>query len=828
VGGAAHTVTVQRKLRPLRLAFLLRPDDRATLRKIFEINTCTWGGTFNGIIPVFKRRPPWWEDRLLRPPSATAIVRGYLDAFEPDYVVTENAELTEGLELDKNHVVLLSGILSADRGEPIRLGLSVSDLYRDLYKREFQFVRRTPLQVICPVVSGAPRLSLFSAMCFGTFPVAKRLAYFKRRYMDVFDAKDFRVDGRNLFDVLAGKMGTPLRVGSWGLAVQQHGWRPGPSLFFMDATRPIDLIDFWNLRALGWSILPVPRQWSEALVEPCRRFVTANNVPYPNNPQMKYWTTLLRSRTTPEEDVKAFARRISVPGERSLSLQTWYPRLWDEWARDKDYVERCDISVESADVKCVVQNNFVVFESLSPQFADQFSLSSGSRWANVIQIRDYRPGSEMALALPPGVREIERSLGMTSRDSMSVTAEGIVLRCQHTKLRHFLRLPDPLAVFRAWFANHGFKVELSGAGRVATQLIRTIGGVWGAGVIACPDLLRLLDKMAHGSVEFPADDNGSKSGKPRVRGRSVSWRRWWDLLQKANKGNADRARLHLDSLTQRGVLKMGIQLKCPQCGQTNWYPLDKMADQLQCERCLQMFPFPAAQPPQDAWHYRTQGASNVENYAQGGYAVALALRFLTVTRDAEATWVPNIEITDAAGNTQELDFAMWRREAHVRIPDLRLLLGECKSFNQFLSRDLKRATFLSERFPGATLVFATLRPELDRNEKSRLAKLARRGRKELRAEKWRTPVLILTSRELMSDMRPPYCWQEAGGKLAQFAANYRGYGGLDELCDATQQLHLDMEPYGQWREAEFAKRRQRFARARVKRGPMIGKGKKGS
>jgi hypothetical protein len=145
------------------------------------------------------------------------------------------------------------------------------------------------------------------------------------------------------------------------------------------------------------------------------------------------------------------------------------------------------------------------------------------------------------------------------------------------------------------------------------------------------------------------------------------------------------------------------------------------------------------------------------------------------------------------------------------------LLGECKSFNPFTTKDVDRAKRLAQRFPGASLVFATLRGELESGERKRLATLARAGRKHLKAEKWRAPVLVLTSHELMSNMGPPYCWRDVGGRFAQLAANYRGFGGLTELCDATQQLHLGMEPCGQWQQAEFEKRRQRWLRSQAKR-----------
>ena len=41
-----NTITVNRRLRPIRLAFIVEPKDKQTLRKILQINTCLWGGRY--------------------------------------------------------------------------------------------------------------------------------------------------------------------------------------------------------------------------------------------------------------------------------------------------------------------------------------------------------------------------------------------------------------------------------------------------------------------------------------------------------------------------------------------------------------------------------------------------------------------------------------------------------------------------------------------------------------------------------------------------------------------------------------------------------------
>jgi hypothetical protein len=164
--------------------------------------------------------------------------------------------------------------------------------------------------------------------------------------------------------------------------------------------------------------------------------------------------------------------------------------------------------------------------------------------------------------------------------------------------------------------------------------------------------------------------------------------------------------------------------------------------------------------------------------------VAITLWFFLKVLDVEATWVPSVTLRQQGGQESEIDFAMWCQARYRDAFDPLLLIGECKSFNEeFGPRDVGRARDLAKLFPGACFVFATLRTKLHPGEKARLAAFARAGRRHLKAEKWRAPVMVLTGHELMARMGPPLCWKDAGGEMAQFAENYHYDGDLVRLCD---------------------------------------------
>ncbi len=279
-----------------------------------------------------------------------------------------------------------------------------------------------------------------------------------------------------------------------------------------------------------------------------------------------------------------------------------------------------------------------------------------------------------------------------------------------------------------------------------------------------------------------------------------------------------RAQEYLQALVNQPVLRLGLQLQCPLCSQPNWYDLARLADTLICERCLQSFPFPAASPPQDAWHYRAIGPFAMENYAKGSYSVALSLAFFDRFTGSEMTWIPFFLLTGKDGTELEADFALLWRQSRFDGPDPILIFGACKTYDKFNYRDVKRLKALGEVFSGSVLAFSTFRKELKAQERKWLVALTQKGRRRLKADQWQNPVLILTGLELFAQEPPPDCWKAAGGRFAPFAATYPGAGAIQELCDFTQQIHLGLESYAAWQEKESQKRRtQRAQRKKPER-----------
>ncbi|SRR5712692_3558673 len=112
--------------------------------------------------------------------------------------------------------------------------------------------------------------------------------------------------------------------------------------------------------------------------------------------------------------------------------------------------------------------------------------------------------------------------------------------------------------------------------------------------------------------------------------------------------------------------------------------------------------------------------------------------------------------------------------------------------------------WLAAQFPGAVLAFCTLRTQLTPVEVRRITQIAKAGRKYWKTERSLNPVLILTGTELLSNLGPPYCWENIG-----LAKKFERAYSLLDICDATQQIHLSLSPLHEAWHQEFEKKKHR-------------------
>lgn len=803
------TLSASLKLRPTRIGFLIDPQDVASLRRIIQTCTCLWGGVFNPIIPVCRVLPEAWRDRHhLLDPSPEDLAKGYLKFFEPDVFVEAEQGLAakvcincEDLDFGRPRVLPLDAFFTA--GGPhqtdVPFGTDISYVYEELYEREFKFVPRHERRVAIFETDAAS--DAFVAASFGEFPAAGPLSERAKAYLDAFDPTKLAPTAENWVKAIKERYELPLHFTREYLKRDPGGWSD-PTLFVVDPSSTLDLIDLWNIRQFHPQVLGASLTWMKEARDFVVEFVKLNHRPLPGNPHgVMIDTTVQFGRSISEDCAKGAVEEAglaAIPGD-AWCFKLWYDSIWRP--DREDFVarpRRARISVASADLELPVSEDngrfSCRFKSLAPEFAPAYGDGS-ARWVNVLELNSYGMNDPIAATLPLTFSEKGRR-GMRIGETTIISREGFVLPQRYKEHGEYFRLLTGQQAVVDWLKSQGVEAEPSDPGRIAEQILASLGGFWGVGLIADRDTIKLLDEMSK-SVRRYVD--GTLEEFPD---RSIEVKRWKDVIHRRSKARAFGYSPSLDAFVNAKVLRLGLVLECPNCRKKSWFGIEILREQVTCDRCLKEFAFPQGSLTfeRTPWHYRVLGPYSVPNYAEGAYASVLALnafaRGLGSDR-ANITYATGLHLRIGTENPFEVDFTFWYQRK--KMLDLQeepvLVFGEAKSFatESFKEDDISRMRKLAEKFPGAFLVFAALKDDLTDTEKTAIGDFATWGRERLPDGRPRAPVIVLTGTELFASWQIEQAWKDLGGQRAKFVAPASvRIDNLWTLADITQQVYLGL------------------------------------
>lgn len=800
--------TANIKVRPLKLALMVDPNSAPQVREAIRLACSLWGGMFFPIIPVHKRMPASWRDGPLKAPLAASVVRGYLDGFDPDLLVQFGKELPKYILDSKLKVVKPEDFWSSHRGrdatDPV-YGIGVLDLLLDVFQEHFKYKAKFPVKAVFPAIPKT--LGLFWASVFGEYPshIAKAI---EKEFSEALDLSTPEARADKFFDLTAGDVLFPKRITQWATHVQGgNSFRGNASVFFMDAAKVEDVIDFWNLRASGRPVLPLPKQFlkEESFKRAVVEFLDDHRRPWGNGSNSFDVGSLVRSRHSTMEEMQAFAKALRPdagegaqdPTSGQMSLQHWYPRLWDEWARGKDggVANVYGKNKEAIDI-AGAQDLSIQIKPLIPSFARENWFRSKGVCANEFDLRLFGADEHLAEVYPKveGNHLLQAIAGYTSVfGEWRVGRHGLVkvVRGVSGESR---KVPESEKVFFAWLKDRGWEAKLSTPGILAKQIYKRLGGE--VSMLANKEVLALLEHMNGGSVSR----DGAQKDDRVIAEREAA------VADVKRKLNAHR----YEWFIQKGVFKLGLQTKCPNCQRNSWFSMAALTEEFDCPKCLNTFTAAGnIDQGRPGWFYRTAGPFSVPNYADGAFLVLLTMEALAgrMASSRRTTSVPSFEATALGKVVLEADLAMFWREVSYGEDTDGILFGECKSYGLFKPKDFQRMQYIAETFPGAILVFSTLRESLTKEEVAALTRLAKFGRKYWKAERPLNPVLILTGTEILTWERPPHCWNEQQQK------RFQNVHTLMELCNASQQIYLGLQSWQEdWNQA-FERRK----RVRVKK-----------
>src|SRR5207245_6738547 len=124
--------------------------DGIALMRVFEANSVLWGGPYNFILPLFKRVPDRYKEPYRKNIKVTALVRGLVEAFQPDIIVEVEAGSSEFLSFPRSRTITLDQLMGRDDRGSCNYGVDIRTIVSDLYETTFRFVQRHPPEVVIP------------------------------------------------------------------------------------------------------------------------------------------------------------------------------------------------------------------------------------------------------------------------------------------------------------------------------------------------------------------------------------------------------------------------------------------------------------------------------------------------------------------------------------------------------------------------------------------------------------------------------------------------------------------------------------------------------
>ena len=278
----------------------------------------------------------------------------------------------------------------------------------------------------------------------------------------------------------------------------------------MDESSSWDLIEFWNLRALGWHIEPLPASLAPHLIDYCNDFIKRVYRPYPPPSNAYHHATMLCARSQSVEKLQEFMKSLTwVPGTHA-TLDHRVPRIWEEWGRSADHAEPQTVEHAERSVDAYVLGQGLDVKSQPHDFArDDPFCSQYAACANVLK------SFSGETPIIPWKSDVAATLTREFGEKKTwISREGMILLAGEHSFTNYMRVPNPLNIFSSMAESLGYKLELSVAGRTLEQIVHAVGSIRAMGLVArAPELLKFLDRLAHEDLEVELDVDDRDGGK---------------------------------------------------------------------------------------------------------------------------------------------------------------------------------------------------------------------------------------------------------------------------------------------------------------------------
>ena len=306
-------------------------------------------------------------------------------------------------------------------------------------------------------------------------------------------------------------------------------------------------------------------------------------------------------------------------------------------------------------------------------------------------------------AVSQGLRYAPYGLGLGSQTRIS--ASGLTSLRGGLSIKQefvFIRALDSINAIKAIFEDYNLEIKSSNNGAMAIRFLDLLKGMDRVLLLSGEDIISLL-KQANPLFR---DENNS-TVKKNDEDAAIEWGR---VQQYLNIDSTDYlkktfAEKIVSWMISHGLLKVGTKVRCNNCYNKQWIPVNEIRDRVQCSACFSEIQLPIDDYHHLNWNYLMNLLLG-RAIDQGFLTTLLTLHFLIYENsffgsDENMTYFcTGIDVFTNDEHICELDF--------IAISEGEKIVGECKLCHDLSQVEINKLVEVAELIEADVAIFSTI------------------------------------------------------------------------------------------------------------------------
>lgn len=777
-------VVVNQRTCPIRYMFIIQPDNEGRFLRAIQTACSIWGGIFSPIFPFYTELPQEFRQEYQVFLETTAFYHNTLLNYDPDVILyDEDLDINFLKVLAKDRELLpINEFISKVINGRCDWAITTLEICEYILGDLFKYQRTDGLKIRIPQIDNA---DLFlKAICGSALPDIEQVITTSLREHPAFESSELTWNNLSNYrnsDRVDVKDMCCYEIHSWSTNRISRNYE---CVYLLEATRLRDIINFWNLRAAGWTVIPLAldklqTSYFKEIFDDFMGFLLARS----NDNVVSF--TFLNHRNFADDLVKAAKVSIGFnPAGYNVAVssgtKSWFPRFWEQpEICQADHIQSHQPYYNTSVGQYVMEARTIEIPIKNIPFESKSNRSR--RTAFKILLEPYPANEELEYATVLGGignKQLRSMIGFFPSNDFRLGSLGIYAFTRSDSEKLDIDMPLSTDLFRCYFSNIGYKLQATSNGRLAKEVLRNIGGLIGSRRFLTPAKLRIVESFEGGKV--------------------VNYATLVSEIKRATKlNNNSHVKNFISMLLSNKIIEMGAEIQCAVCDQRGFYLPAHLAETITCPVCRNQFPLPAASPTTIAWAYRGIGPFSRNNKADGVMAVfaTAALvkeEFAGIHRQMSVLFGFELVENATPDKKKEVDLCVLLKNSNDDSLPPDLLLCECKTYKHFEAVDIQRMKILGDAFPGAVVVIATLNDQLTAAETALIVDLVQYLQKGL-GPRPQNPVLILTGNELL----PENIHDAFEAYKDQIRVHQRFNDFIGAISDLTIRKHLQIDTWSE-------------------------------